>query len=429
MSEIYEINTAIIESRWPALSALLKQQDISQIQSELVDGLSSTLKINGIQLSSRHDRDREAEQQAASVSATPVLHLYGTGLGELPRAFLQRHDLQQLQIHLLNEALFVLVLHVLDQSDWLSDPRVELQCAAEQKEIQTPFFAQPAELFLCSDRNSKIRDRLVAEIELAFVNRRFTVDNPEIQHRLQSNAILVQQDSDVATLFNTCNGMEAYVIAAGPTLALHYEKLQQLRQQKEQAVIICVDTALTPLLNNGIIPDYVVCIDEAINRKHFPLDVPSSIALVYFPMVAHDTLTSWRGKRYSAYSASPVYEHMCQTIPRGMLYSYGSVIHPAVDFAVQLGVKAVILLGADFSFPLDKTHAGWEDGELAESITTATHWVLNGHGERVKTFLNFRSFICGLERYIAQHSEVYFFNTSRLGAVIEGTIYHPEFTQ
>lgn len=139
--------------------------------------------------------------------------------------------------------------------------------------------------------------------------------------------------------------MKAYVIAAGPTLALHYEKLQQ---QKEQAVII---------------PDYVVCIDEAINRKHFPVDVPSSIALVYFPMVAYDTLTLWRGKRYGAYSASPVYEHMRQTISRGMLYPYGSVIHRAVDFAVQLGVKAVILLGSDFSFPMDKTHAGWADGD------------------------------------------------------------------
>jgi len=66
---------------------------------------------------------------------------------------------------------------------------------------------------------------------------------------------------------------------------------------------------------------------------------------------------------------------------------------------------------------------------LAESITTATHWVLNGYGERVKTFLNFRSFICGLERYIARHPEVHFFNTSRLGAVIDGTTYLPEFTQ
>lgn len=427
MSEIYEKNSAIIELRWPALFALLKQQDISQIRAELVEGQSSTLKINGIQLTSRHYRDREAEQQAASVVAAPVLYLYGTGLGELPRELLKRHDLQQLQIHLLNESLFVLVLHVLDQRDWLSDPRVELHCADEYKEIQTPFFAHPAELLLCNDRNSKIRDRLVVEIELPFVNRRFSVDNPDVLRRLQSNMALVQQDSDVATLFNTCRGWDAYVIAAGPTLTLHYEKLQKL--QKERAVIICVDTALTPLLTNGIIPDYVVCIDEAINRRHFPADVPSSIPLIYFPMVAHETLISWHGKRYSAYSSSPVYEQMRQTTPRATLYSYGSVIHPSVDFAVQLGVDNVILLGADFSFPMDKTHAGWADGELAESITTATHWVLNGYGERVKTFLNFRSFICGLERYIARHPEVHFFNTSRLGAVIDGTTYLPEFTQ
>lgn len=39
---------------------------------------------------------------------------------------------------------------------------------------------------------------------------------------------------------------------------------------------------------------------------------------------------------------------------------------------------------------------------------------------------NFRSYLCELERYIARHPEIKFYN-SRIGALIDGTSLHPEF--
>jgi hypothetical protein len=99
------------------------------------------------------------------------------------------------------------------------------------------------------------------------------------------------------------------------------------------------------------------------------------------------------------------------------------VIHPAVDLAVRMGAAQVTLFGADFAFPNDKTHAGWSDGDLGPQLTHARHWVLDGHGGRVRTQLNFRSYLTELERYIARHPQVSFFNTSRDGALIAGTTY------
>ena len=57
--------------------------------------------------------------------------------------------------------------------------------ASDYNEIQLPF-ALPAELLLVSDENSKIRDRLVAEIEIPFINKQFQPDNSEIQHLAQA---------------------------------------------------------------------------------------------------------------------------------------------------------------------------------------------------------------------------------------------------
>jgi len=100
-----------------------------------------------------------------------------------------------------------------------------------------------------------------------------------------------------------------------------------------------------------------------------------------------------------------------------------------VDLAVHMGSSQITLFGADFAFPNNKTHAGWSDGDLGPQVGAARHWVLDGHGQRVKTQLNFRSYLCELERYIAGHPRVAFYNSSRAGAMIVGTTFHPEFTR
>ncbi len=112
-----------------------------------------------------------------------------------------------------------------------------------------------------------------------------------------------------------------------------------------------------------------------------------------------------------------------------MLYVGGSVLHPAVDLAVKMGAATITLFGADFAFPMNKTHAGWKDGELGPGVNEARHWVLDGHGHKVRTQLNFRRYLCELERYIAAHPQVRFLNSSRAGARIIGSTFDQEFVQ
>lgn len=67
MSEFFQANAQVIQQRWPALFARLVAEDSLAIQAELVQGLGSTLSVDGIQLTSRHDRIHEARVQAASL--------------------------------------------------------------------------------------------------------------------------------------------------------------------------------------------------------------------------------------------------------------------------------------------------------------------------------------------------------------------------
>ena len=429
MSEFFQANAEVLQRRWPALFERLMAEDSAAVQAELVQGLGSTLSVNGVQLTSRHDRTHEARVQAASLADKAQLHVYGTGLGDLPAVLLERAGLERLYVHILNGALFALVVQLLDQRHWLEDPRVELFYAGDLSDICTPFFALPAEMLLADDFNAKIRDRLVSEVHLSFNNREFDPQSPVIQQRLQDCLPVLLGDDDVAQLFGTCVDRDVYVIATGPTLEEHFERLAKVRAQAQRPLFICVDTAYRPLREHGVVPDLVVSIDQLISFRHLPFEQSEGIPLVYLPMSDPEVLRAWKGKRYGGYSASPVYAALREAYPRGELHVGGSVIHPAVDLAVKMGARRITLFGADFAFPMNKTHAGWNDGELGPSVNQARHWVRDGHGQRVSTQLNFRGYLCVLERYIAAHPQVEFFNSSRAGALIAGTRFNQEFVQ
>lgn len=426
--ELFTQHCRLIRQRWPALWPRLLAQDVESIQAELTEGLGSTLSIDGIQLTSRHDRVKEAELQAASLPEVAVLHLYGTGLGDLPRALLGHTGLKRLEVKIMNGALFALVLRLLDQQDWLADPRVELMMAGDESEIRLPFFALPPELQLVEDAAARIRDRLVSEIDLPFASARFDTEHPDVTRRLAENRELLTSDGDVTSLFGLARGKHALVVASGPTLQTNLAALQaQLQTRRQDYLLISVDTALAFLLHHGIRPDIVVTIDDAIHGSRLPADQSAQTTLVYYPTVPTAALLAWQGPRKAAYSRSPMYQALMQEIPKGTLHSGGSVIHPAVDLAVQMGCQQVILLGTDFAFPGELTHSGWADGALGPTASQALSWTLDGHDRRVKTNPNFSAYRTELERYIARHPEVHFWNSSREGAEIAGCRYHPEY--
>lgn len=429
MSEFFQRNLAVIDQRWPDVAQRLSAEHIESIPAQLIEGRQSTLSIGGIQLTSRHDRLAEAHTQAQSLPAnSPVVHLYGTALGDLQRVLLADASLQTLHVHILNGALFALVLQLLEQDDWLSDPRVNLAYADARSEILLPFFALPAELVLADDSSARIRDRLVSEVHVDFNNHAFAADTPDNARLLEQGRALLQQDTDVAELFDTQSGCDVFVIATGPSLQQHLPRLLSTLNSANRPLIICVDTAYVPLRNQGITPDVVVSIDHRITPRHLPAEGSAHIALVYVPGQDAAMLEAWQGPRYVGYSTSPLYAHLREQIPKATLHVGGSVIHPAVDLAVKMGAARITLFGADFAFPGGKTHTGWQDGDLGPALSIAKHWVRDGRGNKVKTQLNFRSYLIELERFIARHPEVTFLNTSRDGALIAGADFDPDWT-
>ena len=183
--------------------------------------------------------------------------------------------------------------------------------------MRLPFFALPPELLLVEDAAARIRDRLVSEIDLPFARARFDAEHPDVTRRLAENRDLLAGDGDVASLFGLAQGKQALIVASGPTLQHNLATLQaQLQRRRQDYLLISVDTALAFLLGHGIRPDIVVTIDDAIDGNRLPAAQSAQTTLVYYPTVPTAALLAWQGPRKTAYSRSPMYQQLRQTLPR-----------------------------------------------------------------------------------------------------------------
>ena len=295
MTELFNANLNIISQRWPILASELQQSSFEHFDAALVTGQNQTISVNGIQLSSRHDRMAEArlfiEQLPSDCQQVAV---YGIGMGDVPSLLIDDPQLQEILICPLNIPLFALLLSYTDQSEWLSDNRVVLIHQLEHNRLATDYIAITPDLLLIDEKNARIRDLLVFNNNIAYANKAHSKDNQLMSERMMNNIEFIIQDPDAALLKAQYHAKEALIIGSGPTLEKQYDYLKIRSQQSSSGrpLIITVDTALIPLLKKNIVPDIVVSIDPNISRAHFPKVIPKELNLVYFPKSQHEVLKS-----------------------------------------------------------------------------------------------------------------------------------------
>jgi hypothetical protein len=249
-----------------------------------------------------------------------------------------------------------------------------------------------------------------------------------VEERFAANRGLIRGDGDVAELFGSRNAARIFVAGAGPSLAEHAARLAA---RPSDEPLVAVDGALRSLHALGVRPELVVSMDLDEAALVALLAVDASVALeatlVYDPVVARSALERFPGRRLVAHGEGPRHARLRREIPRGTLWSSGSVLHAAVDLAAKMGAREIVLVGADFATPGGQSHVdgfAWKK-QIADRGSRGL-FVLNGVGTRVPSLANLIGYLRDLERYIARHPEIRFVNASRSGARIEGTHYDDE---
>ncbi len=415
---------SILSERWPGVWDAVRKAPALIGVERVSRGAETTLIVQGIQLTSRYNRAAEARLQAETISPdSPEAWVYGIALGDLPRRLLERPELRKLNAVVMNPSLSDLCFRESNPADWLADPRVELHLGEGQTTIHRPFAVTPACLRLASEGATALRDSLVLELGKPHEERHWEQMAALRASHMAANEELCTGDGDVTSLFGTRRGDTVFVVGGGPTLT---KRLDWIKSHRNNRTIVAVSTALVPLQRASIAPDVVVVVDaNPSTLPHIAQADASAIGqtcLVYIPTVYPQTPRAWPGKRLAAYLDRPRFREMARRIPKGTIFCSGSVIHAAVDLAVQMGAAKAVLFGADFGYPEGKSHA---DGAVHyRAISTQgclRYTVRSGTGELIGTDPNMIGYLRDLETYVAAHPEVEFVNGSRDGAMIYGT--------
>ena len=161
------------------------------------------------------------------------------------------------------------------------------------------------------------------------------------------------QDASASAGYKNCKNY--IVVAAGPSLE---SLLPKMKQFKQQAVIVCVETALHALLKAGVEPDFIVITDpQYYAYKHIAgLSAPQSILVC--PLSVYPAVFRFKCRQILFCSEMfPVSSYFEKQLGQfGDLGAGGSVASSAWNLCRLLGASNIYFAGLDLSYPQGQTH-------------------------------------------------------------------------
>lgn len=154
----------------------------------------------------------------------------------------------------------------------------------------------------------------------------------------------------------------AVIVAAGPSLD---EQIEYLKENRDDIYIISTDTAYSSLIKSNIFCDCVVSIDaQHISYNHFLNSINTSKETLFvFDLTGNHSackkVLENNQKLLFTINNHPLSNYInciSNNIFPSIFTGAGTVTIGSVDFAVKMGFKKIIVLGADFSYINNKPY-------------------------------------------------------------------------
>jgi FkbM family methyltransferase len=165
---------------------------------------------------------------------------------------------------------------------------------------------------------------------------------------------------DLGALRGRFSGCPAICVAAGPSLD---KDLNSLRAVGNRALILCADSAVRSLVNEGIRPHVVVTTDmNPVNfeKLRTSIDHLRESVLVYSIEANPENVGTFPGRRRMSVTSTNAILNQWLGPKWSLdwqLPAMTSVSHTALFTALALGAGPIILVGMDFAFSSGKSHA------------------------------------------------------------------------
>ncbi len=183
------------------------------------------------------------------------------------------------------------------------------------------------------------------------------------------------------------------VVAAGPSLN---KNIKDLKAACGKALIIAVDTAIKPLLKEGIKPDMVMIIDAVKPLELFQIDGCKDIPFICTMNASSEVMAYHEGKKFFFHEGYTFSEKILMKSKEdfGTIPSGGSVATNAFALLYKIGLTRIILVGQDLAYTNNRTHADGTFSEKMEEINTKGMYMVEGNCEdRVPTAIDLKQFL------------------------------------
>ncbi len=362
-----DVLEAMNRSRDPTLRCRVLRNSAGNPTIEVFRGETRSL------LNSRKDPWKEAERIVSGCTAggEEFVIAVGFGLGYHIEALLQKNPAVRIIVIEPSPGLLREALRVRDVSRTLASERLFLFLSVKNLSEDERFGYYPWEktrtivLRSYSTIYPREIEKISAEIQ-SFLNRR-SINTATLGRfdRLWTknafkNAPFFFTLAGIKSFENICKNLPAVVICAGPSLD---KDLEELKRLFSHTVVIAVDTALKPVLRQGVVPDFVVSVDpQYVNSLFLSFGIPrgngkAHPVLVADPSVYPLVLRSYPGQKVltsSVFSPGKTIERYAGV--KGSIAAGGSVAVAAFDLARILGSDPIVLVGLDLSYSTGKTH-------------------------------------------------------------------------
>lgn len=370
----------------------------------------------------------------------PLLRVYGIGLGHHLTKLIQTRNISLISIYepekdLFYTSLFVIPWHLIFKYFQLPNKRLNLVIGSSHEEAIEKNSTFYLNQFLPTVTGS-YRYKHIASPEIeklinkeqhaeAILKEKFDAGWYEDQRSgLYLAARNIRKRNKVYTGRSVNNGFRAFIIGSGPSLN---EAIEYIKIHKDDALIFSCGTAISPLLSNGIIPDFEIVQERnwhipQYESLHAPDEV-SRIALLKLNVVStqidHHYKDVFVVQKYNDPGTSLLDENYAITTAVNP-----TVTNAGVSIAAALGAKEVYLFGVDYGAPVDseKMHASNTVYDKEDdSVRSKTEFELPGNfGERILTDRILSWSKETTEGKIAEYPKIKWINVGE-GALINGT--------
>lgn len=211
------------------------------------------------------------------------------------------------------------------------------------------------------------------------------------------------------------------IVSAGPSLD---KNIDELKEYKGKAFIICTDMAVKTMNAHGVVPDMICCVDPNKAADYFENEEIENVALATQLCVNRNTTKFHKGRRFYTSAGDAYGALLLDSYGKKLegVWTGGSVANTAFSFARMLGFKTFIFIGQDLAYPDNQLHTkNAYDGDKSIDISSDKYFPVESiDGGTVLTEANMDEYRKWFEEQVRLFDELTFIDATEGGAKIHG---------